>query len=261
MTVPIRKRFEGVILEAHKNEDALAHGMLAYFLRVIEGKYGTAISLSGGSTPNRFYELLVDHVDEIVERGVHFFWGDERALMDHPESNYAQAYKLFLGTIVEAHPEFEANIHRIRLELPTLEEAVADYSAQTEQFADGFDLSITGMGTDGHRNGVMPDHPEISWVNRIWEAPRSWRVFGYEVPEEVNSFTNRVTLTPWFLNRSKVSILLVAGKSKAKVIEEVILGDRPPQEFPAGTMTDRGETLDPLVILTDEAGAERLLVS
>ena len=145
------------------------------------------VSLSGGSTPKRFYELLASNFKkDVLWSRVHIFWGDERAKRDSPESSFQLAFQNWLKIIIKDIPSFENNSHCIKTELG-LAEGTKEYSKEIEKWAPGgFDLALNGAGADGHRNGVMPETPETGWKNEIWDLSENVKVWGYEVPPEIN---------------------------------------------------------------------------
>ena len=201
------------------------------------------VALSGGSTPKRMFELLsTDYKESIFWPKVHIFWGDEREEKDNPESNFQVASQLWLNRA-------EVNIHRIKMELG-LTDGAKDYTQEIEKWApQGFDLAFHGVGVDGHRNGIMPDSAQINWKNNIWDLPESVKVFGYEVPPEVNLHTKRITLTPWFLNQSKINVLMLSGREKADVLRKITIDKDKysKRELPALTFNDV-----PTIVLADK---------
>lgn len=228
------------------------------------------VSLCGGSTPRRLFELSAGEFRNIVPwRAVHIFFGDEREGKDNPESNFQIAYQPWLKEIIKEIPSFEKNIHRIKMELGLVEGA-KEYEKEIDKFApDGFDLSLSGVGSDGHRNGIFPEGDETSshlspfakargrknWKNGIWELPESVKVYGYEVPPEINPHKKRITLTPWFLNKSKVNILMIFGKDKAELLRKITIEKENynKRELPAITFNDV-----PTIVLTDKLTAQKL---
>jgi 6-phosphogluconolactonase len=214
------------------------------------------VSLSGGTTPKKLFELLAsDFKEDIDWQKVHIFWGDERAGKDDPESSFQLTYQSWLGRIVEESPSFEDNIHRIKMELGLVNGA-EEYAKEIEKWAvDGFDLAINGAGSDGHRNGVMPENPKIDWQNEVWDLPENVKVLGYELPPGINPYTKRITLTPWFLNRSKANILMLCGEDKAELLEKITVNKEKysKKELPAVTFNEIQTT-----VLADEAAASRI---
>ncbi|MGH6853372.1 MAG: 6-phosphogluconolactonase, partial [Methylocella sp.] len=70
------------------------------------GQFG--LSLSGGSTPKRAYELLADIGASLDWRKVHLFWGDERFVpADHQDSNFRMARE----TLIDHAPIPAAQVH------------------------------------------------------------------------------------------------------------------------------------------------------
>ena len=75
-------------IEVHPDAEALARVAAE---RIIDAVRAGArrLLLAGGSTPARTYELLARLADPADLRGVHLFFGDERAVpADHADSNY-----------------------------------------------------------------------------------------------------------------------------------------------------------------------------
>src|SRR5262245_18133860 len=99
--------------------DALSHAAAEEFARlaVRGGQAGGnfTVALSGGSTPRKTYELLgTEYGDRIPWESVQFFLSDERVVPpDHPDSNYAMAYRALLSRI----PAPPGKAHRFATEL------------------------------------------------------------------------------------------------------------------------------------------------
>ncbi|MFN2517318.1 MAG: 6-phosphogluconolactonase, partial [Pyrinomonadaceae bacterium] len=71
-----------------------------------------SVTLAGGNTPGRVYELLAteNFKSRLTWSRVHLFFGDERCVPpDHPDSNYRMVYSTLISKI--AIPE--SNVHRI----------------------------------------------------------------------------------------------------------------------------------------------------
>ncbi len=235
---------------------AAVHIFISESGNAIEKKGVFTVSLSGGTTPKKLFELLAsDFKKDIDWLKVHVFWGDERSGKDDPESSFQLAYQPWLSEIIKEIPLFENNIHRIKMELGLIEGS-KEYAREIEKWAPGgFDLSISGAGSDGHRNGVMPENPKIGWQNEIWDLSETAKVFGYKLPSKINPYTERITLTPWFLNKSKVNILLLCGKDKAELLKKITLDKEKynKKELPAVTFNDA-----PTIVLVDEGGASQI---
>ena len=221
------KNFGSLKLEIYNNYQELSKRAAEIFLQACQDTLKTkdifSVSLSGGKTPKGLFELLSRRFRKTVPwTSIHIFWTDERARKEDPESNFYLAWNIWLKDIVNKIPEFKKNIHRIKMEMGIVKGA-KEYEKEINKFApEGFGLSFHGIGSDGHRNGIFPDNQKINWKNRIWDLPKKRMVYGYKLPPEVNPFTQRITLTPWFLNKSKNNILMVSGGKKAKVLKKII---------------------------------------
>lgn len=222
--------------------------------KTLKAKEIFTASLCGGSTPQRLFKLLGGEFRKNIPwRAVHIFFSDEREKKENPESNFQIAEQFLLKNIIQEIPSFEKNIHRIKMELGPVEGA-KEYEKEIGRLVpDGFDLSFNGVGSDGHRNGVFPESKK--WKNKIWELNEGVKVFGYEVPPEINPHTERITLTPWFLNKSKVNILIISGEEKADLLRKITIykENYDKKELPATTFNDV-----PTIVLTDKLTAEKL---
>ncbi len=128
-----------------------------------------AISCSGGSTPKRLYEVLAEPAmaSRFPWSGVHWFWGDERFVPhDHPDSNYRMVCDALLSRV--AVPD--GNIHAIPTAGLSPEQAAAAYEKTLRDFygADTlaptrplFDVTLLGIGEDGHTASLFPGHPAL----------------------------------------------------------------------------------------------------
>jgi 6-phosphogluconolactonase len=181
-----------------------------------------SIVLAGGSTPSPVYKLLADvPISRFDWSKVHFFWGDERCVPpDHPESNYHMAKEILLKHI--AVPE--ANIHRISGELNPFQ-AATNYQTHLESFFDGspgFDLTLLGMGDDGHTASLFPGTDAICEKNHWVIAHRIMKLKAW-----------RISMTPVILNKSKLTLFMVAGENKASTLQNVLEGNYQPEIYPA----------------------------
>jgi 6-phosphogluconolactonase len=154
------------------------------------------------------------------------FFGDERHVPpDHADSNYRMVKEALL-----AHaPIPDANVHRIRTEMPDAADAAADYEQTIRnafQIRPGewprFDLVLLGMGPDGHTASLFPDTPVLHERSRM--AAAVW---------VVSMQTWRVTLTPPVLNRARAVLFLVSGAEKASTLHAVLEGPPEPDRLPA----------------------------
>lgn len=203
--------------------EALAAGAADFFVRsaqeAIQARGMFTVALSGGSTPRALYHLLTDrHTYAVDWPRVHVFWGDERCVPpDHPDSNYRMAYEALL-----AHVPVGA-VHRIPSELPPTAAAEAYEQTLAAHFVlgEGLDLTLLGLGQDGHTASLFPHTQALNEQSR--------RVVANEVPQLA---TWRITLTASFINTSKQILFLVSGADKTDALRRV-WGLSHPAETPA----------------------------
>jgi 6-phosphogluconolactonase len=193
-----------------------------------EGRF--TLALSGGRTPRRLYEILSAHPyrEKMPWKDTFFFWGDERFVPhDHPESNYGLASRTLLSKV----PVPAGNIHPVKTDTLSLEEAACDYELDLKRFfelpeekkplEDGgpgirfphFDLIILGLGEDGHTASLFPGDPALDETG-CWAAP-------VRAPSQY-AVRDRVTLTFPLLNNASCVIFLASGSEKKTIIETIL---------------------------------------
>jgi 6-phosphogluconolactonase len=204
------------------------------------------VSLSGGSTPKTLYGLLAS--DEFRGRfpwaRVSWYWGDERFVPhDHPESNYRMTREAMLSK-VPVPPE---NIHPVPCD-GTPEEAALRYervlqanygAALLDPAKPLFDITLLGLGPDGHTASLLPGEPVLEERKR-WVAAVS-----HGRPEV------RITMTYPAIESSRRVAFLVAGKEKSAIFGAIRAGDC---KTPAARIRPVGE----LIWFVDRAAAGEL---
>lgn len=172
------------------------------------------IALSGGNTPKILFEILaVDYKSKIDWAKVNLFWVDERCVPpDDEESNYGMTKKYLLNKINIP----SINVHRIFGEKPPEEEAkrysvIVKLNLVSKNGLPEFDMILLGVGEDGHTASIFPDQMELLNSNEIYAAGKN-PVSGQA----------RITLTGRVINNADRIYFLVAGKSKAEVVEKIL---------------------------------------
>jgi 6-phosphogluconolactonase len=183
------------------------------------------VGLSGGSAVNAL-DLLGPMLPDW--RDVHLWYVDERIVaLDDPESNHFQA---------TSHLDApDATWHPIKPELGA-EGAAAAYAEELGETT--LDVSLNGMGPDGHTASLFPGFPQLE-ATGICVA----------VHDSPKPPSDRITLTLPKINASHRIVLLATGSSKAVMLERVIAGPDP--EVPA-SLLDR----ERLEIIADAAALD-----
>jgi 6-phosphogluconolactonase len=200
--------------------------------------------LSGGSTPRLLYEALARQTisNRIDWQKTHFFWGDERYVpLDHPESNFALAFKSLLSK-VDVPP---ANIYRIPTELDSAQATAEGYEKTLRRFFPpavgseeevhfpSFDLVLLGLGQDGHTASLFPGEAVLEerdrWVMAVDGANASPPV-------------ERITLTFPAINKARNVIFLASGPNKREVFQQVV-NNPETSAYPAARVKPSGNLL------------------
>ncbi len=181
------------------------------------------LALSGGSSPERAYELLGPVVPDWSF--VDLWYSDERCVRpDHEDSNHRMASAALRAP--------GAVWHRMEGELGPSAGA-RNYARELGGIV--MDLALQGMGPDGHTASLFPDRPELDATGvcvGVGDSPKP--------PPE------RITMTMEYLNRSGRILLLAAGASKAEALARVLAG--PDRGTPASLLAR-----DRLTVIADEA--------
>jgi 6-phosphogluconolactonase len=220
------------VFDAVGQLQAAAAAFIARMLGSTSGGSTTRIALSGGSTPKRVHQLLASTPGVRWEH-LHVYWGDERAVPPHDEqSNYRMAQESLL-----AHVPVPANqVHRMRGELDPRHAAdeyelvLRDTFGTHPPDTPSFDVSILGIGADGHTASLFPGTAALHETQR-------WVVANH-VPQ-LDSW--RITLTYPVINSARITTVLVTGAEKADAVRRIFdpnEADRPPAAFirPTGSL-------------------------
>jgi 6-phosphogluconolactonase len=222
-------------LEILADPDALARRVADWLLATATAKDGAfAIALSGGSTPRRLYELLAGppYRDGFPWSRTHWFWGDERFVPhDDPLSNY----RMVRDALLSRAPIPTANIHPVPTEGLSPEAAASAYERELKSFYGAerldparplFDVTLLGLGPDGHTASLFPDTAVLAererWVAAVVEAKSE----------------ARITLTYPALESSRRTAFLVAGEDKRAIFSRLRRGDG---ALPAARLRPGGE--------------------
>ena len=195
-----------------------------------------SVALSGGSTPKSLFALLASEKFPAFPWDKTFlFWGDERYVpSDAPESNFRMTREALLSKA----PIPAENVFRIKTEISPAEQAAADYEQTLKTFFNlkygqqpRFDLTLNGVGQEGHTASLFPDSSALEEKTRLVVAP--WI-------EKFKMF--RISLTLPVFNNAACVLFLAAGKEKAAILQEVL--ENPDGQLPAQRIhPSRGELL------------------
>lgn len=165
--------------------------------KVISYKGKAVIALPGGrSVAGLFQKLSPQGLDWSK---VEIFMIDERIVpIDNKESNFKQAYDLFLKRVSsKAHPFL-------------MEKGVEHYNQEFLRAGSHFDIIVLGVGEDGHVAALFPGHPALKVKGKKYiqfnDSPK--------LPLE------RITASPDIIKDANVVILIFSSTAKSKAYEQ-----------------------------------------
>ena len=167
------------------------------------------LALTGGTLGSDLTRALVAHWNTHPDmyQGLHIWWSDERFVdRASTEQNSSPALDSVTNKNVAIH------MLRSSDEVENIDLAVEDYLAQLgENF---MDLTILGLGPDGHVASLFPGAAHIDRLEKVIAITDSPK------PPAV-----RATFTLSMINTSTLVWIIAAGASKADAVTKIIEGD------------------------------------
>jgi 6-phosphogluconolactonase len=229
-----------------------AAGEIARALREALDRRGVAhFALSGGNTPRVTYQSLAGLLDDWS--AVELWYGDERCVApDDPESTHMLVVESLLAHIAGSGRAGPIE-HRVRGELDP-ETAAREYAEELRAAVPAaepggvpaLDVSLVGIGEDGHTASLFPGHPEVEDSSGALCLP---------VRNSPKPPPERVTLSLPVLRAARYSLLLVAGAGKAEALAAALAGGgrAPDPRVPASLLVS-----ERLHVVADAAAAARI---
>ena len=213
-------------LEVFADGDSVAQqaaSLIAADARVAIGARGLfTLAVSGGHTPWIMLRLLAN--ENLPWEGLHLYQVDERvAPLGDPDRNLTHLRE----SLLQFAPIPPENVHAMPVESSDLERAAAQY-----------DLTLQGLGPDGHTASLVPGDPVLVITNAdvaltgVYQGRR------------------RMTLTYPVLNRARRVLWVVTGREKAQMLQRLLDGD---QSIPAGRVGQ-----EQALVFADRAAAQGL---
>lgn len=189
---------------------------IAYLRNICDTTPDTVnIAVSGGRPPRPIFDALSRDKTIPWER-INLFQVDDRYVpFDHAESNYHLISRLLTPTILKRLRAF----YFFNTSLPIVE-ALHEYEKNIVPFQP-FDLTILGVGTDGHFASLFPGSPALG---------ESTHLVAHTTVEHT-PVRDRLTLTLPAIMGSK-KILLLQGKDTEKIFDSTVYTTKMSDEFP-----------------------------
>ena len=191
-------------------------------------EYAT-LAVSGGRSPRPLFELLsrcdLDwgrvRITQVDER-----WVPE----DHADSNAGLIRECLLQNRAAA-----AEFVSMRLDIDDAFAAEAEVQARLADFAEAIDVTVLGMGEDGHTASFFPGAEQL---DAALDPESDALCLALRPPAAPH---DRMTLSLAAVLRSRQLYLHITGESKFAVLEQALAGSDP-RELPVRSVFDREES-------------------
>jgi 6-phosphogluconolactonase len=227
----------------HPDKQALGASVAARFITkiidVIDDQGQASIAISGGSVSTLVLAAIAasDARESVDWSKVHVWWVDERWVpTGDPDRNDTGTQTDFFD-----HVSIPAeNIHRIAAsdQGMTIDEAADAYATSLRQAArDGalapsFDITLLGVGPDGHTASLFPEFPQLAVTDRAV----------LPVDNSPKPPPQRLTLTFPVINASQRVWVILSGAEKASVLGLALAGAAV-EDVPVGGVQGRKRTV------------------
>lgn len=231
----------------HPDADALAEAAADATARILSERISVAgsavLALTGGSVGVRTAAALSGR--DVDWDHVTIYFGDERFVpADDAERNDGRLAAALLDALGD-----RPTVHR----WPARTEQEHDVDAAAARFLDSlalapgdapiFDVTLLGMGGEGHVDSVFPDSPAVAETERLVVGVRGCP----KPPPE------RMTFTLPAVRRSRHVLVVAAGAEKAEAVARAAEGAAPSDWPVAGAVG-----LESTTFYLDESSASRL---
>ncbi len=235
-TNPLAPGLPGEVVVADTVDELMnfmTRDLCRHAMQVVQEFGDFQLALSGGRTPQPFYErLMIDPDCRLMPwRRTHLWMVDERCVPPgHKDSNYASIEGWLLHADLpseQAHPIAAQS-----------ESGDVDYEREIREAFDWreaperrLDYVLLGMGADGHTASLFPHTTALTETER-------WVRFNSCLDA---SPSERVTMTYPLINAARFVAIMVTGVEKAAMIQRVASGEETVEELPIMGIAPRGE--------------------
>jgi 6-phosphogluconolactonase len=183
----------------------------------IEDRGEATFMVSGGSTPEPLYKALSN--SDLDWESIYVALVDERWVdFEHDKSNEAFTVKHLIQNKASV-----ANLVGMKNSAETAAEGLEDCESAYQQLAQPFDVTILGMGSDGHTASLFPHAQGLDAALNPDSEQLCAAIIAHQ-SEVTGAITERMTLTLAGLLRSKSLILLITGQEKLDVLRAAQAG-------------------------------------
>ncbi|WP_420110931.1 6-phosphogluconolactonase [Pseudactinotalea sp.] len=225
----------------HPDADAVARATAARLLLALldaqSVRPAVHVALTGGTVGTKTLAEVAESplLDLVDWSGVHLWWGDDRFVpTGDGDRNATQAHQ----ALIDGLPIPAGNVHALPAsdEAADLDYAVTVARAELSSWApDGgshpvFDVTLLGVGPDGHVASLFPGKPTL----QVHDAAAVGE------PDSPKPPPARISLTLPVLNDSRQVWFVVAGADKRDAVDDVLRGG---SDLPAAKVSGSDVTL------------------
>lgn len=191
----------------------------------IESKGTFHLALTGGSLGKAVSVRLVDKWNQEPGnfKGLHLWWGDERFV---PSTSAERNSLAVLRNLDENSP---IHVHQVLPSDSNVELAVAAKRYNADLFGIEMDLTLLGIGPDGHVASLFPGQ---------WESNEAR--YAIAVADSPKPPAQRVTFSMAKINSSHTVWMLAGGQEKREAVAKILARD---ESVPGAFVRGREETL------------------
>ncbi|MBV1909278.1 MAG: 6-phosphogluconolactonase [Kangiellaceae bacterium] len=222
----------------HQSKDVLfretANRCEARLMKALTDNEKASFIVPGGTTPAPLFDILSKK--ELDWKNVSIALSDERWVdSQHPQSNQALVERNLFKEQASA-----AKFVAMKNSAETVFEGEPETNFQYSQLKSPFSLTLLGMGKDGHvaslfpKKNIIDSALDTNSINNCVAVDAS----GCEVAGE---FPQRMSLTFDAILNSELIIILIVGKTKIEVLEQ-ITNDTLAVDYPVSVLLNQTQT-------------------
>ncbi len=169
------------------------------------------LGIPGGTSIQGILGLLKKQ--NIPWNKVHVFMIDEKLVpLDAPESNFKQAYDLFLEYLTKQKLLPNKNIHPYIYFNQEDKNGAEAYKNELREISHKFDIILLSSGEDGHVGSLFPNHETIKSEEEFFLITKS----APKAPQK------RLSASRKLLSRSKTALLLFFSDTKRQAYQNFL---------------------------------------
>lgn len=180
-----------------------------------EAKGAASFMVSGGSTPKPLYQALSEQ---------DLPWGNvDVALVDErwvPPSSPSSNQTFIESSLLQNHAK-AAKFTPMKTAADTAKAGLAETASAYSQISQPYDVTILGMGGDGHTASIFPDCEGIEAALDANSADHVCAIMAHK-SKVTGDNLERITLSFAGLLQSKQLILLITGDEKLEVYRQAL---------------------------------------